>query len=134
MTDSLITSTRNLVIGQKIMVTETGQEPRRMIVSQVHGPGTGGESWHDGNHVTAHIRPGGYSISFNDSHLRMGRIVISPYTPNHVQWSGENNSVNIVVDVISSTATHAVIECDGLTFGPERNTSITVPLDQLHRL
>jgi len=63
-----------LKVGDEIIVGTRGSTPSVMTVYRIDPPGTYATSHTDGPHINAHIRPGGYGLSFDYSHLRSGSI------------------------------------------------------------
>lgn len=66
-------NTLALAIGDKLVIERDGQE-HVMEVYMIHPAGTWGTSHADGPHINAWIRPGGYAVGFDYSHLRSGVV------------------------------------------------------------
>lgn len=54
-------------VGDTITITEPGREPLAMTVWLISPAGDAGRSFAAGPRIHAHIRPGGYAITF-DAH------------------------------------------------------------------
>lgn len=56
--------TETLKVGDKLILTEDGRTTQ-LVVWAIQPPGTGATSYASGPHIMAHIRPGGYGITFD---------------------------------------------------------------------
>lgn len=62
--------TETLKVGDTVVVAEPGRSSLELTVWMISPPGEGGVSFASGPKIWAHIRPGGYGITFDrDSHL-----------------------------------------------------------------
>lgn len=72
-------NTYSLRIGDKLVVERDGQE-HVMEVYMIHAPGTWGTSHAAGPHINAWIRPGGYAVGFDRTHLASGVVKVRRLT------------------------------------------------------
>jgi hypothetical protein len=66
-------NTTALKVGDKLVIERDGQE-HVMEVYSISDPGTAGTAYYHGPHIGAWIRPGGYGVNFDYSHLRSGAV------------------------------------------------------------
>lgn len=57
--------TNALKVGDKIIVEEAPKDPVEMVVSRISPAGSAGRSYAAGPVISAHIRLGGYGITFD---------------------------------------------------------------------
>ncbi|ALY10629.1 hypothetical protein FDH86_gp094 [Arthrobacter phage Tank] len=84
-------NTYSLRIGDKLIVERDGQE-HVMEVYMIHPPGTWGTSHAAGPHINCWIRPGGYAVGFDYTHLSSGVVKARRLTEDDCAELIENGS------------------------------------------
>ena len=69
-----VRTTSDLEVGDEIVVEAWGRGPHHMTVSGIYNDRS--KAAHNARTVMAHIRPGGYSITFDDMHLAERIVVV----------------------------------------------------------
>ena len=73
-------NTHRAKIGDKIVITRDGHDIQ-MTVSNIFPAGSGGTSFAAGPHISAHIRPGGYSVSIDATNVDSHQARVFPSDP-----------------------------------------------------